>query len=91
MSLVILLSRQINKAPNPIEYILECINTIYNVHHKNGDIRRVNVNIAANLIKLKQLQSRLFLFRLPAKRKRSFILHNAIVKRKNERKWNKRS
>ncbi|MBR5445733.1 MAG: [Clostridia bacterium] len=28
---------------NPIEYILECINTIYSVHHKNGDIRRVNV------------------------------------------------
>jgi len=32
---------------NPIEYILECINTIYSVHHKNGDIRRVNVNVAA--------------------------------------------
>ena len=32
---------------NPIEYIIECINTIYSVHHKNGDIRRVNVNIAA--------------------------------------------
>ena len=31
---------------NPIEYILECIKTIYSVHHKNGDIRRVNVNIA---------------------------------------------
>ncbi len=32
---------------NPIEYILESINTIYSIHHKNGDIRRVNVNIAA--------------------------------------------
>lgn len=32
---------------NPIEYILESINTIYGVHHKNGAIRRVNVNIAA--------------------------------------------
>ena len=32
---------------NPIEYILESIETIYSVHHKNGDIRRVNVNIAA--------------------------------------------
>ena len=32
---------------NPIEYILDCIKTIYSVHHKNGDIRRVNVNIAA--------------------------------------------
>lgn len=35
---------------NPIEYILECIDTIYNVHHKNGDIRRVNVNIAATTV-----------------------------------------
>lgn len=32
---------------NPIEYILESINTIYSVKHKNGAIRRVNVNIAA--------------------------------------------
>jgi 2-iminoacetate synthase len=42
---------------NPIEYILECIDTIYSVRHKNGAIRRVNVNIAAttvdNYIKLK--------------------------------------
>ena len=30
---------------NPIEYILECIKTIYSVHHKNGDIRRVNDTI----------------------------------------------
>ncbi len=35
---------------NPIEYILESINTIYSVHHKNGDIRRVNVNIAATTV-----------------------------------------
>ena len=35
---------------SPIEYILECINTIYSVHHKNGDIRRVNVNIAATTV-----------------------------------------
>ncbi len=35
---------------NPIEYILECIHTIYGVHHKNGDIRRVNVNIAATTV-----------------------------------------
>ncbi len=35
---------------NPIEYIIECINTIYSVHHKNGDIRRVNVNIAATTV-----------------------------------------
>ncbi len=35
---------------NPIEYILECIDTIYSIHHKNGDIRRVNVNIAATTV-----------------------------------------
>ena len=35
---------------NPIEYILECINTIYSIHNKNGDIRRVNVNIAATTV-----------------------------------------
>lgn len=35
---------------NPISYILECIKTIYSVHHKNGDIRRVNVNIAATSV-----------------------------------------
>ena len=35
---------------NPIEYVLESIKTIYSVHHKNGDIRRVNVNIAATTV-----------------------------------------
>lgn len=35
---------------NPIEYILECINTIYTTNHKNGAIRRVNVNIAATTV-----------------------------------------
>lgn len=35
---------------NPIEYILECIQTIYGIHHKNGAIRRVNVNIAATTV-----------------------------------------
>ncbi len=35
---------------NPIEYILECIDTIYSIKHKNGDIRRVNVNIAATSV-----------------------------------------
>ena len=43
---------------NPIEYILESINTIYSIKHKNGAIRRVNVNIAAttveNYTKLKE-------------------------------------
>lgn len=35
---------------NPIEYILECIDTIYSIKHKNGEIRRVNVNIAATTV-----------------------------------------
>ena len=35
---------------NPIEYILECINPIYGIKHKNGAIRRVNVNIAATTV-----------------------------------------
>ncbi len=35
---------------NPIEYILESIRTIYSVKHKNGSIRRVNVNIAATTV-----------------------------------------
>ena len=43
---------------NPIEYILESLKTIYSVRHKNGEIRRANVNIAAtsveNYKKLKQ-------------------------------------
>lgn len=37
-------------AHSPIEYILECIDTIYSVKHKNGSIRRVNVNIAATTV-----------------------------------------
>ena len=35
---------------NPIEYILESIKTIYDIKHKNGAIRRVNVNIAATTV-----------------------------------------
>ena len=35
---------------NPIEYILECIKTIFGIKHKNGAIRRVNVNIAATTV-----------------------------------------
>lgn len=42
----------------PIEYVLESIKTIYSIKHKNGAIRRVNVNIAAttaeNYKKLKE-------------------------------------
>ncbi len=45
---------------NPIEYILDSIHTIYNTKHKNGSIRRVNVNIAAttveNYAKLKEAE-----------------------------------
>jgi len=35
---------------NPLEYILDCIHTIYSIKHKNGAIRRVNVNIAATTV-----------------------------------------
>ena len=34
----------------PIEYVLESIRTIYGIHHKNGAIRRVNINIAATTV-----------------------------------------
>ena len=34
----------------PIEYVLECIDTMYSIKHKNGAIRRVNVNIAATTV-----------------------------------------
>ncbi len=35
---------------NPLDYILESIQTIYSIKHKNGAIRRVNVNIAATTV-----------------------------------------
>jgi len=35
---------------NTMEYYLECINTIYGIKHKNGAIRRVNINIAATTV-----------------------------------------
>ncbi|EXG87239.1 (FeFe) hydrogenase H-cluster radical SAM maturase HydG [Clostridium sp. ASBs410] len=35
---------------NPIEYILDCVKTIYSIKHKNGAIRRVNINIAATTV-----------------------------------------
>jgi len=35
---------------NPIEYVLESIRTIYSLKHKNGAIRRVNINIAATTV-----------------------------------------
>ncbi|MBR6917892.1 MAG: [Clostridia bacterium] len=39
-----------NPVNNPIEYILDSIKTIYSIKHKNGAIRRVNVNIAATTV-----------------------------------------
>lgn len=35
---------------NPIEYVIESIKTIYSIKHDNGQIRRVNVNIAATSV-----------------------------------------
>ena len=35
---------------NPIEYVLDSIKTIYSIKHKNGEIRRVNINIAATTV-----------------------------------------
>ncbi|GHV22985.1 [FeFe] hydrogenase H-cluster radical SAM maturase HydG [Planctomycetales bacterium] len=35
---------------SPLEYVLESIATIYAIKHKNGAIRRVNVNIAATTV-----------------------------------------
>ena len=35
---------------SPVEYVLESIKTIYGIKHKNGAIRRVNVNIAATTV-----------------------------------------
>lgn len=35
---------------NPIEYVLESMKTIYSIKHKNGAIRRINVNIAATTV-----------------------------------------
>lgn len=35
---------------NTMEYYLDSINTIYSIKHKNGAIRRVNINIAATTV-----------------------------------------
>ena len=35
---------------NTMDYYLECIRTIYSIHHRNGAIRRVNINIAATTV-----------------------------------------
>ncbi len=43
-------SRQEQIVNNPIHRTFDCIKTIYSVNHKNGAIRRVNVNIAATTV-----------------------------------------
>ena len=66
---------------NPIEYILECIHTIYSIKHKNGAIRRVNVNIAATTVEnYRQTQATpasvpISCFRKPTTRKAMKRLH----------------
>lgn len=35
---------------NPIDYLLDCIREIYSIKHENGEIRRVNVNVAATTV-----------------------------------------
>ena len=42
---------------SPMAYILECIHTIYSIKHKNGAIRRVNVNVAATTVENYRLLS----------------------------------
>ena len=44
------IARKKDPVNNPIEYVLESIKTIYSIQHKNGAIRRVNVNIAATTV-----------------------------------------
>ena len=65
---------------NPIEYILDSIKTIYSTHHRNGAIRRVNVNIAATTVenyrKLKEAGIGTYiLFQETYNRKNYEILH----------------
>ena len=49
-NIVVMLEAGEHPLMNPIEYILESIKTIYSIKHKNGAIRRVNVNIAATTV-----------------------------------------
>ena len=77
---------------NPIEYILESIKTIYSIKHKNGAIRRVNVNIAATTVEnLKMLVSeRIFFFRklITEKLTKSFILPvRNMITHGTQRRW----
>ncbi|MCR8744796.1 [FeFe] hydrogenase H-cluster radical SAM maturase HydG [Romboutsia lituseburensis] len=46
------LALEAGEDPNncPIEYILESLDTIYSTYNQNGNIRRVNVNIAATTV-----------------------------------------
>ena len=59
---------------NPIEYILDCIKTIYSIKHKNGAIRRVNVNIAATTVETyRKLNAKSKLEAINEARKRNLI------------------
>ena len=56
---------------NPLDYILESIKTIYSIKHKNGAIRRVNVNIAATSVEncTKPVLAHIYFFRKPTTKK----------------------
>ena len=59
---------------NPLDYILESIKTIYSIKHKNGAIRRVNVNIAQPVSKIignctKPVLAHIYFFRKPTTKK----------------------
>ncbi|MDP4120437.1 MAG: [FeFe] hydrogenase H-cluster radical SAM maturase HydG [Bacillota bacterium] len=67
---------------NPIEYILESVKTIYSIKHKNGAIRRVNVNIAATTVenyrKLKEAEIGTYILFQETYHKESYLkLHPA--------------
>ena len=80
---------------NPIEYILDCIKTIYSVHHKNGDIRRVNVNIAATTVenyrKLKEAGISSFRKRITKRVTKSSIRRGlSTITTTTQRRWTAR-
>ncbi len=77
---------------NPLEYILECIKTIYSIKHKNGAIRRVNVNIAATTVenyrKLKNAGIGTYILFQETYHKESYeVLHRSITMPITPRRW----
>lgn len=62
---------------NPIDYIIDCIRTIYSIKHKNGAIRRVNVNIAATTVenykKLKEAEIGTYILFQETYNKKSYL------------------